>query len=302
MALPPRSFPEIRGRRCGEDWTVPTVVTGKLPKIPFGNNYRHTIYPVTASVALVLNIADDRDQLEYLESQIRSNVRRIDGYLRRDEPDYLSFSMNETKQIAWLLAHALAELDSALRLVANWDDYGWPIETGDTYKHVADRCYSDTPVPPGQEEAYHFRCPEPTQLAVRKADRKAIGRAVSDSLAHLYCAEYGYWRLRLFKQAAHAYLQREAAGGQDTLVTPTVPVDPCKDFGIGCPPGEGPEGCPSGLCVDPDTLPDPTDVPLGEPGVIPADIHEATSRAPVYVIAGGGVLLAATIIYVALAD
>lgn len=318
MALPPAGFPKIRGRRCGEDWTVPTVVTGKLPKIPFGNQFKHTVEPITNSVAHVLNIADDEAAQVELATQIRAGVRDIDSRLRAQVPPALRFSIKETQQIAWLLAHALAELDVAEQIADAWRGYGWPLGLGDRYhergpspRDPAPRgresvsCFS--PSDPNEGAATLFPCPSPNDLAQRKEDRRLVGKRFSDALAHLYCAQYGYWRIRLYKEAARAYLDRPSAGGGDSFAAPTKDVDPCRDLGIGCPPGEEPDDCPTGLCLDPDGLPDPSVVPdadepgdLGEPKGPPATLSETPSRAPLYIAVGGGVVLASSILFFAL--
>ena len=339
MSLPPSGYPKIRGKACGEAWARPTVVTGLRPNTGFGSQFKHTVQPIIHTN--VLNIGDDREQQEDYASKITARIdslrERLDEHLIGDP---LRLGPDHRKQIEWLLTHAEAELEGADHLWNKWSDRvggSWPLSRGDDgSEFMGGVCGNkDHPGADGSSfDAVHavahagkwydppgrtgdVLCPSPTETLQRPKDRKAIGFRFFDALAHVYCAEFGYWRLRLYKEAYEAYKDRPTSGPGDKTVAPgtappkfpgpgsllDAPLDPCTEFGMGCGPGEAPEGCPSGFCPpDPEDLPDPGEIPElddmegvgeGHPPV-PVPVPETGGIKPWHLFAGGATVLVTT--------
>ncbi len=284
MALPPPGYPPIRGQACGADWSEPTVVTGHLPGTGFGSKFKHTIQPVSNNRGVVLSIGDDREDQIQLRDKILDVIANRREQLVAFVPPYLALTSKERDSIEWLLDHAEAELEAANEIWEKWSErqHGrWPLDLGDNVADygggVCEGVDMGKWIRVGGNRGYNTLCPSLSEIMKRASDRASIAKRFSDALAHVYCAEYGYWRLSLYKQAYNEYKDLPGSGlglkaPEGPVITPglmvpglglagKVPLDPCKDFGMGCPPGEEPEDCPSGFCLDPDDLPDPGEVP-----------------------------------------
>lgn len=314
MAAPPATYPKIDGNPCGQRWGETIQITGKLPGVDFGSQFRRTLEPIFRSYTTVQLIGNDRATQEDLAEKIRA---QIDEYRFRLEWWDMGFSDKERKSLEWLLDHSEAELEAADQLWTRWSDRNggaWPLNLPDAISDFAGgvctprRGGDPSPGQWVQQGRVSLRCPTTQEIQQRPLDREAIGARFNDALAHAYCAAYGMWKLYLFHQAAAAYAELPdisarpdgGVGGLDLDITAQGrPLDPCRDLGLNCPPGEEPEGCPSGFCPDPEGLPDPWSVPEVDeqppPGTKPV-------RSPIRLIAAGaGTLLLTGIVVAALA-
>jgi len=332
MALPPRKYPWVpgSGHRCGQDWFATIKITGHLKGTDFGDQFTHTLEPIY--VGTTSRLESRRGDQNEARAAIEGTVRQI----RRQLGEAKQFTSKQRRSIDWLLRKAEAQVAKAEEIWSAWEN-----RSGGTWPLTADTFYGGVcrPEDGGRWISWEIGrgtmqvlCPSLGEQVQHARDRERVGRLYSDALAHTYCAAYSYWRLRLYYQAYNAYLemvdvdQPGPEGPKPTpgihfpggFVSPTDPVDPCRDFGIDCPPGEEPE-CPSGLCVDPDTLPDPDDVdidvdtgpiaPDGGPGDGLGDplIPEVPGRTDSFrrsgvglIAAGAGVFVLAAVAYVAM--
>ena len=321
MALPPPGFPKIRGQACGADWSEPTVVTGHLPGTGFGSQFKHTVQPVSNNRGVVLAIGDDRDEQIQLRDKILDTIANRRQQLVAWVPHYLALTLKESDSIEWLLDHSEAELEAANDVWEKWSERQggrWPLDMGDNIADygggVCSMAQRGKMIRVGGNRGYNTLCPSRSEINERPHDRLVIGQRFSDALAHLYCAEYGYWRLSLYKRAYNEYkdLPTAGVGGITTPQEPGVvipglqptglglagkePIDPCEDLGLDCPPGEDPEGCPSGFCPDLGEFPDPgevpeADIPEGEGDPLVPDIPVPPApggarRAAPYIVSG----------------
>lgn len=272
MALPPKQYAGQNGRRCGEDYYSSLWVTGKIEGVDFGRQFEHRIDPISRKMPE--QIANDRAEQVAIENGIRGSVRRI----RKQIAEAKYFTGTQRKSIDWLLRRAERYVERAEELWDKWEDRpggAWPLTGGDFFGGVCTigegGTWKSWKIGRGTMQVL---CPDYNERLEHERDRKRVGKLLADALAHVHCADAKYWRVRLYTQAAEAYLDiledqpdigvsptpgLQIPGG---FVSPTKPVDPCADLGVGCPPGDEPEGCPSGFCVDPESLPDPTDVPI----------------------------------------
>ncbi|MCH9637734.1 MAG: hypothetical protein K0U16_07305 [Gammaproteobacteria bacterium] len=336
MALPPSGYPKINGKACGQEWYKPIVVTGHIPGTGWGSQYKHTIQPIRKSPSKLRKIGSDRREQERLADTMRSS---IDAYRRMvipstGQPKRLRFTQRERDSIDWLLDRADAYLEAADALWLRWANRTggeWPLDLGDKLSDFAGGvCPPEfmgswiTSGPRGTE----FLCPSQSEIDQREGARSTIGLLFDDALAHLYCAQYGYWQLHLYKKAVAAYDDLPTADigdmtiepgpaeppdflGPQDIVAKTRPVDPCKELGINCPPGEEPEpdDCPGQWCPpDTDGFPDPGEVPevdegdlggAGPPAVPPVDEDTKRRRRAAYAIGGGAAAAIVTGVIVA---
>ena len=314
--MPPTGYPQINGKPCGSDWTVPVKITGLLPGTGFGSQFAQTLQPLTNNWPLIANIGGDERDQEIYADKIRERVAWVREKVHAPLfGDPLGFTDKQKKSIEWLLDRSLAELDVAQLI---WDTWAtregglWPLNMGDTLSTFPD-CIGRQPgewIEVGARKT-EFRCPTTYELNQRETDRRTIGERFNDALANLFCAEYGYWKLRLNLQAYEAYKKTPAGATGGFRATPEgpgrplgpmvltgkPPPDPCKEWGIGCEPGEEPDDCPSGWCPDPDDLP-PPDAPGGPLGMPTApEVAEPMWIRPEYVIgAAAGVLVVSGIV------
>lgn len=329
MSLPPSSYPKLRGQPCGADWSKPTVVNGHLPGTGWGSQFKHTIEPVLPSRTPLINLGSARDEQIVLRDKIVDAIANRRAQLGAFTPSYMVLDAEEKDSIEWLLDHAEAELDAADDLWDKWDDRAggrWPLNLSDSLSTYGGGVCTQNDMGSWKRvsdghRAYNTLCPSWVEIEQRSKDRRAIEKHFDHALAHLYCADYGYWRLSLYKEAYHAYKEQPGSGiggkltpGQGgPVVTPGLQIpgmglagktlDPCRDFGMDCPPGEPkPPECPSGFCIDPEALPDPGVVQPPEGGpLVPEPEPTAPGmkrvKAPYYIVGGLGALVLTGVAY-----
>lgn len=303
----PRSFPQTNGKPCGSEWWRELTVTGHIPGTGYGGQFTKTIKPIVPTVERrsVLNAGVSREAQLDFKSDIYDRIEKIRGKLQMG-PQFgvEQLTAGETEQIEWLLDRSEEALSVADELWFKWVHRGlgthqskhgtvrsaWPLDqTPDTFAGFSAYCRPDDYGNWIWENKYgefprsktDVLCPTHIEVFMRGKDRKLIGTMISEALQHVYCAEWGYWRIRLFKRAGDRYRKRpdsEIGGfttdpgtggggggsrfeGPNTLSGKVRDIDPCRDMGIGCPKGEEPEGCLSGFCPDGNELEDPPPFP-----------------------------------------
>jgi hypothetical protein len=322
MALPPAGYPKIAGRACGENWDQTIAVNGKIPKTNYGSQFRDTVRPIATDKFYVTegSFGRDREAQQSLAAQIDQRIIELQSELPDSE-----LTFKERQSIQWLLTRARAYLREANQIWKDWLERpggAWPLDL-DYQEFAGGVCTLDDrgswKEAGGPRGGISVWCPDGNEIMDHAADRFRIGALFSDALAHVYCAEYGLKRLRLYKEAVAAYASRPGSGIGGFQQTPGAAgldlsqiqgvllgegIDPCKDLGINCPEGEEPEGCPSGFCMDPEGLPDPgipdepTGVPLDQAPTAPAPAPSSPLRKPsTWFVAGAGTLVMTGIVY-----
>lgn len=347
MSLPPTpAYPTIDGQPCGARWTSRKEVTGKLPGTSYGTQFSYIIEPIVSDREVVNQIAWSGADLEALLGQIDDRIFELEDLIAGPQPpsatdpgDVAKYGLTRSEQrsLRWLLSRARAYLLDAEQIWNKWADRPdgiWPLDREDTIWTFSPECYGrdggEIIEVGGNGRSLRLRCPTYSEYLRRPQDRQAIASRISDALAHTWCAEYGYWKLRTYKDAVEGFERLPGSqigdltlpgpepepapgpGYPGGLATPTTPVDPCRDFAIGCPPGQEPDPdlgeCPVGFCPEtPDEDPGvPPPAPEGFPSPlppegapVPADPPLARYRTPI-LVAGAGTLLVTGITFAVL--
>lgn len=332
MSLPPTpAYPTIEGRPCGARWTSRKEVTGKLPRTSYGTQFSHIVEPIIRNRDVVEQIAWSGDSLEALIGEIDDRIFELENLVATKSPsatepgEFAKYGLtrDEQRSLRWLLIRARAYLIDAEQIWNAWVDRpngNWPLDEEDTVWTFSPQCYGRPEgevIEVGDGRPLRLRCPTYSEYLKRPQDRRAIASLISDALAHVWCAEYGYWKLRTYKDAVEGFERLPASqiddltlpgfdpqpspAFGDELAAPTTPIDPCRDFAIGCPPGEAPDpeigDCPTGFCPEepeedpgatPEAFPAP---PAPQPPTEPTEAPLARYRTPI-LIAGAGTLVA----------
>lgn len=275
MAKPPSGYPGPEGYPCGKSWDRSIIVDGSIPGKNFGKQFTHTLPPVVA------DLATGNGKLgwdgAYETSRREQLLDRLEDVVEQLRLAAVWLTPKEVKSIEWLTAQAVAELDAARTIHIQWSvrsDGSFPLTLPDTLeafpaaKHWQD-CANPNNILAPSGPHYGFLvdgegilgkvvCPTRTEMKRRETDRRAIADHFRDAAHFIRCAEYGIWRLTLYRKAVDAWKDTPAGGAPGGLRLP--PRDRTGPGGITTPPsGPQPTG-PGGLTSVP-TEPPPPSVP-----------------------------------------
>jgi hypothetical protein len=320
----PRSFrPEPNYKRCGNSFERNLVVTGEIPgRNGFGSNRKHTI----ARIAVVPTTANWWSRQGASERQFTTAIVTRMGSVRNDaaaEQPWIPYS--QMQSIEWLLALAQGNLDRVAAIYLYWSGTGehpetgerlpvdesapspvgagtygraseWPLTASDAIYEYVGECAGKSAAWVDDRElvggtVQHIRnyfCPGATTRAQRARDRKQILELLLDAARAVRCAQYGIWRVSLYRQSVQDWNNRygdlpgfQQPGAQPPSGSPyqgaggfqygTIePIGPgTGGFGGGI--GTGPVAPIPPVPVDwdpptPDDLPDPGPLGGGGPG------------------------------------
>lgn len=283
MAKPPGGYKGPNGYPCGKGWKHALLVTGELPGTNgFGKNLTRTIAPT------VPDLLDGKDKIgwgtEYEEMRRDQMLDRIETLVDQLKLATTILSPKEIKSIEWLIDQALSELDAAHDVHLQWDERktgSFPLWQGDKLADFAaangDWCTDPENVlsPPGPQYGAEVPakggegtvvCPTRTELKRRPKDRKVIFDRFVDAAHNIRCAEFGLWRLSLYRQALKNWYDSSWGDIADDIVAkPSKPWIPGK---IIAKPG------PGGPILTSEQIPDP-------PPPIPPDAKLPPAGPPV---------------------
>lgn len=298
MARPNSTFPSERaGQPCGASWSDPLRVTGKIPNIAFGAQFEVTLDPVASSDDMRANVGmlswrgvheqRIRKQLDDLIDQVREDLAKFRWRIGQDN----------YQAIRNLLSLANAELTYVDITHEAWVERRWSLDKA-TYATACDT------LGPGEVFGGGFdRCPTMEELDRRIDAREFIVEKFVDACHFIRCAQFGLWRVWLYRSAVEEWKTSPQGAGPDGLA-PTPPEPDTPPFGSGTfsanppppppPPVEPPLPPPfpsdlaDGLRLPDPGEPDPPDeddipvVPLPplEPPIPPGPLGEPGSQEP----------------------
>jgi len=269
MARPSDRYPSERpGKPCGASWSDPLRVTGKIPNLPFGAQFEVTLQPV----ALAKDMRANQGMLSWRgehEARVRAALETTIDQVMVDAQKFRPRIGEDNYQaVRNLLALALAELAHVDITHEAWVARRWGLERV-TY---ASECDARGGPGPGEVFGGGFdRCPTVEEIDRRFDAREYILEKFIDACHFTRCAQFGLWRVWLYRQAREAWKNTPQGGAPDGLA-PTPPKKPRSKVGPGSftakppgppppptPPKPEPPAFPSDLGVG-ESLPDP-----GEP-------------------------------------
>jgi hypothetical protein len=264
MARPPSSFRgEAPGQVCGHTWASSLVVDGRLPN-GFGKDLTHRLEPVMEQPYEADLGMPDVDQAQLgigwggpLESNLSSQLLdRIAAIRARTNESFLG--SKQKGAVRWLLDRAKGELDFAQAIHKLWKNRtagSWSLSFSDRLTNFyAAKNPSDCAGRPGATvegagRSGPVRCPTEAEIARRPNARAEIRQRFVDAAHFIRCAEYGLWRMLLYREAKQQWEQRPTGPGG--IVAP----------GGGTMPGDITVGVP--------VPPQPPDVPVPVAGKLP---------------------------------
>lgn len=254
MTAVPTSFDSEPGYiRCGNSFEKTIVVTGEIPgRNGFGSNRKHTIGRVALQPSGSWWSKKDPKEAAFvsqINARMQTTQRDID--LNRGE-----LSQGDIASLEWLLELARNNLARVDAIYTFWTGFGehpetgerlpadqnaptgfggtmsraseWPLTASDAiYEYLGEcqgqsaRWVDDRELVGGttQHMRYYF-CPGDQTRAQRARDRSQILKLLLDAARAVRCAQYGVWRLVLYKRAVAEW--NATYGGLD-LASPTEP-------------------------------------------------------------------------------
>lgn len=259
MARPSSTYPSERtGKPCGASWPDPLRVTGKIPNVPFGAQYEVTLEPVAALEDMRANPGmlswrggheqRVRQQLDDLIDQVLADAEKFRWRLGSDN----------YQAVRNLLSLALAELAYVDITHERWENRRFGLEKG-VYSYECDR----GGVAPGEVYGGGFdRCPTLEELELRTQARNFIVEKFVDACHFIRCAQFGLWRVWLYRSALEEWKTTPQGGGPDGLA-PTPPKPKKPPFGAG-----------SFTAQPPGPPPPPVEPPVPPPPPFPTDLGD----------------------------
>jgi len=228
MARPSSDYPSERpGSTCGASWPDPLRVTGRLSATnSFGTQIYVDIPEVADANSMrrtpgLLSWGGPREKalLEGLENRIRDTLNELVKY-KDDLGD------ENRDAIEGLLSMAVDNLRRVEAIHERWTNARWPLSRG----HYNDEeCAREVDM--GKVFGGGFdRCPTYGQHLERDADRNEIVTRFIDSAHAIRCAEFGLWRVVLYRRALREWRATPRGGAPDGLA-PTPPKPKKPPFG-----------------------------------------------------------------------
>ncbi len=263
MARPSDTYPSERsGKPCGASWSDPLRVTGKIPNLPFGAQFEVTLQPVALAKDMRANQGMVSWRGEH-ETRVRAQLETTIDQVMTDAQKFRSRIGEDNYQaVRNLLALALAELAYVDITHEAWVARRWGLERV-TY---ASDCDSRGGAGPGEVFGGGFdRCPTVEEIDRRFEAREYILEKFIDACHFTRCAQFGLWRVWLYRQAREEWKNTPQGGAPDGLA-PTPPKKPRSKVGPGSftakPPGPPPPPTPTP--PKPEPPPFPSDLGAGE--------------------------------------
>lgn len=303
MARPNSSYPPERpGSTCGSSWSDPLRVTGRLSSTnSFGSN-----------IFVDLDAVADADDLRRTQGKLswdgphETRVRdAFDARVRETLDDLVKFKGDlgqaNFDAVEGLLRMAVDNLSYVEAIHEKWRAARWPMSR----LHFNDE-HCTREVDMGKVFGGGFeRCPTYSTHLERDADRDEIVRRFVDAAHAIRCAEFGMWRVVLYRRALGEWRRTPQGGGPGGLAPtpPSTPRPPAAGGGTftARPPGPPPPPTPpappnpllpefppdlgAGEALPPPPPPEPPPeleepVGLGEPPKPPGPVGESPEGPP----------------------
>lgn len=246
MARPSSTYPSERpGSTCGASWPDPIRVTGRLSQTnSFGSNISVELDPVAdaddmrrSHGMLSWNGAHEARVREELEERIRNTLDDLVKF--RD-----ALGEENRDAVEGLLRMAVDNLDYIEAIHKKWTDARWPMSRG---HYNDDHCTREVDM--GKVFGGGFdRCPTYDTHIERNDDRDEIARRFVDACHAIRCAEFGMWRVVLYRRALKRWKKTPQGGGPGGLAPkpPATPRPPMAGGGTFAtrPPGPLPPPTP----------------------------------------------------------
>ena len=252
MARPNSSYPSERpGKPCGASWPDPLRITGRLSQT---NSFGSDIYVDLDRIAEPNDLRRGQGLLTWggpHETRVRD---AFESRIRDTLDDLVRFRevLGDENQdaVEGLLRMAVENLDYVDALHKKWEDARWPLSR---VHYNADHCKTELDM--GKVFGGGFdRCPTYDTHLERDADRDEIVKRYVDSAHAIRCAEWGMWRVVLYRRAREAW-KNTPRGSSPTDLAPTPPSSP------------KPPVFATGFVAKPGVLPPPTQPT--PPGALP---------------------------------
>ncbi len=311
MALPPGGYPAEGGANapCGWTWKQNAVVTGEISGFDFGASEKTILPPIVYPGNVPKVWGKDADSEAAFADKIQQAIIQTTAdvnALAAEDPDPSngfepndSLTAKQVNSLAWLLAHAQAQLEAAAEIYDFWAHrFGgpWPLSLGDFPSNFTLPAGIDARSHPcsgnngewvdGRGRVDKVMCPANAEMVRRPFDREKVRARLMDAIHHVRCAQWGMWRLVLYGRAVNAWDLKHPVGG--LVAEPVGPIGPVSSGAPGgfaapysdpLPPGDlttappteppAPTG-PGGLTTGPPSPPDePGDFHLPDPGELP---------------------------------
>lgn len=294
MSKPPTTFQREPGATtplapCGWTWFKSHKVTGEIPKTGgFGKHIETTLDPVVKNQDLPSDFGHLSKKEDEAIDKVTNRIAMVDHWVDKGLEDGW-LEDKEAVVLRWLLSHAESHIESVDEIYDKWmhrDAVGnppsafhdgvaggaWPLSQKDSIIDFAGGAckghnYNDIVEIPGGHGGAYVRCPLPSEIEQRPKDRKAIKNHIMDAIYNTRCAEWGLWRIKLYREAREEYLEQH--GIDDYGVTPPgiTPIPGMGGFQAGeVGPGAGGPGGYAAPYIPPENpddfvLPDPKDLP-----------------------------------------
>jgi hypothetical protein len=215
-------------------------VTGRLSAT---NSYGSDIYVDRPAIADASDLRRGEGRLSWAGPHEQRVRQSFEDRIRETLDDLVTFKAQlgeeNREAIEGLLSMAVGNLDHVEALHSKWAAARWPLSRA----HYAEECTREVDM--GKVLGGGFdRCPTYSQHLERDADRDEIVRRYVDSAHAIRCAEYGMWRVVLYRRALEQW-QRTPQGGGPSGLAPTPPKPKTPPVGGGLsfeaqPPGPPP--------------------------------------------------------------
>jgi hypothetical protein len=255
MTAVPTSFDAEPGSiRCGNSFERTIVVTGEIPgRNGYGANHKHTIGRIALQPSGTWWSKKDPKEAAFI-SQITTRMQSVQNDINLNRA---ALSQADIASLEWLLELAANNLARVEAIYTYWTGFGahpetgeslpadqnapngfggtmaraseWPLTASDAiYEYLGEcqgqsaRWVDDRELVGGttQHMRYYF-CPGDQTRAQRARDRSQILKLLLDAARAVRCAQYGVWRIVLYKRAVADW--NAQYGGTPDIASPTQP-------------------------------------------------------------------------------
>jgi len=262
----PNVFPSERPSQggCGASWPDPLTVDGKIPGVSFGHDYTVDLAPVAPADAMRRNeglLSWDGLHEGTIRGMIEEEISNLfeEALLFRDTlgtENYLAINN--------LIQHARAKFVEVDGIHKRWSDRRYPLKMT-KYNPQCSATSSGPGIPPGGALSQFDRCPTAEENLQRVLDRDRIVELFVNACHFVRCAQFGMWRVKLYRDALRDWKNTPQGGAPDDLA-PTPPSSPTPPFGSG-----------DFAAVPGDPVVPPPVPPIPEPPPFPSDFGNGES-------------------------
>lgn len=239
---PSTDYPSERpGSTCGASWPDPMRVSGRLSAT---NSFGTQIYVDLPEVADATSLRRTPGLLSWAGPREKAVLDGFEARIRETLDDLIKFKDaigdDNRDAVEGLLSMAVDNLRYVEAIHEKWVNARWPLSK----THYNDE-HCTREVDMGKVFGGGFDvCPDYGMHLERDADRDEIVKRCIDTAHAIRCAEFGLWRVVLYRRALAEWRRTPQGGGPDGLApTPPKPKKPPTVGGMGftaLPPGPPP--------------------------------------------------------------